>query len=87
MMVNTDIKIVVKDSEAGREIDGVCRDLSATGISISLDEPIEKGTNIIVKLDAPNLNLPPLDALAKVVRCSIESNDTYLLGAEITEMV
>ncbi len=87
MMVNTDIKVVIQDSEVGREIDGICRDLSATGISISTDEPIEMGTEIFIYLDAANLNLPALDAKAKVVRCSEETNNSFLIGAEILDML
>ena len=41
MMVNADVKLMINDPETGRVIDGICRDLSASGMSIEVDEPLE----------------------------------------------
>ncbi|ATC94253.1 hypothetical protein PTUN_a1652 [Pseudoalteromonas tunicata] len=86
MMVNAEVQLTLIDSEAGRQIDGVCRDLSATGMAIEIDEPIEMNITLKVKIASSNNSVPSLEALAKVVRCtSLESNE-YLLGLEIIEM-
>lgn len=85
MMVNTNIEIDIADADAGRKLTAVCRDLSATGMAVETDEPIEVGTNVICKLEGASPELPALKASATVVRCSQEDSGTYLLGIEIIE--
>lgn len=80
MMVNADVQLMIKDPEAGRCIDGICRDLSASGMSVEIDEPLEMGTLINVRLESANSSVSPLDATAKVMRCAQESDDCYQLG-------
>mgnify|MGYP006158492017 FL=1 len=86
MMVNADVKLMINDPEAGRTIDGICRDLSATGMSVEVDEPLEMGLMLHVRLESTNTSLVPLDAHAKVVRCGAESEDVYLLGLLFIEL-
>ncbi|WP_040552181.1 PilZ domain-containing protein [Rheinheimera nanhaiensis] len=86
MMVNADVKLLINDPEAGRTIDGICRDLSATGMAVEIDEPLEMGTLIRVRLDSANASIPPLDAVAKVMRCAQESEDLYQLGLAFMEL-
>lgn len=85
MMVNTNIEITISDADAGRKLDAVCRDLSATGMAVESDEPIEVGTNVICQLEGASPELPALKASATVVRCSQEEGGCYLLGVEIIE--
>jgi c-di-GMP-binding flagellar brake protein YcgR len=85
MMVNTNIEIDIADADAGRKIDAVCRDLSATGMAVETDEPVEVGTSVICKLEGASPELPALKASATVVRCSQEESGSYLLGVEIIE--
>ena len=35
MMVNADVSILINDPESGRELQGICRDLSATGMAMN----------------------------------------------------
>ena len=85
MMVNTNIEIIITDADAGRKLDAVCRDLSATGMAVESGEPIEVGTNVICQLEGASPELPALKASATVVRCSEEDSGSYLLGIEIIE--
>lgn len=87
MMVNTQIEIEVADDDAGRTIRAVCRDLSATGMAIEVDEPIEVGTHIQCKVESTSPGLPGLHAKAKIVRCYQEEQGIYTLGVEITEQL
>lgn len=80
MMVNADVQLLINDPEAGRTLDGICRDLSASGMAVEVDEPLEMGTMLRVRLASANASIPPLDASAKVMRCSQESEDIYQLG-------
>ena len=86
MMVNTEVQMMINDPESGRMLSGICRDLSASGMSIEVDEPLEMGTLIRVRLDSANASIPPLDASAKVMRCSQESEDIYQLGLAFMEL-
>ena len=86
MMINCDVQILINDPESGRMLSGICRDLSASGMSIEVDEPLEMGTLIRVRLDSANASIPPLDASAKVMRCSQESEDIYQLGLAFMEL-
>jgi hypothetical protein len=86
MMVNADLELELDDSEAGSHIDAVCRDLSSTGMSAEVPEPVEVGAMLKVKLASNNPSVPPLRASVKVMRCSQEFDDTYLLGLEFIEL-
>ena len=86
MMVNAEVKIMINDPEAGRVIDGICRDLSASGMSVDVEEPLEMGTLMRVHLDSANASVPPLDASAKVMRCIQENEESYQLGLAFIDM-
>ena len=43
MMVNADLELTLDDSEAGTVIDAICRDVSSTGMSAEVPEPVEAG--------------------------------------------
>ncbi len=86
MMVNADIKLMINDPETARVLDGVCRDLSASGMSVEVDEPLEMGTLLRIRLESPNASVPPLDATAKVMRCSQDNEDSYNLGLAFIDL-
>ena len=86
MMVNADVKLMINDPEAARVVDGVCRDLSASGMSVETDELIELGTLIRIRLESPNASVPPLVATAKVMRSSQGSAEGYNLGLAFIEL-
>lgn len=86
MMVNSDVQMMINDPECGRVLSGICRDLSATGMSVEVDEPLEMGMMLHVRLESTNPSLLPLDAHAKVVRCGEEAEDIYLLGLLFVEL-
>ena len=83
MMVNAQAKITLL--ETGLSIEGTCNDLSATGLSIEIEESVDKEAMVEVYIDSNSASTPPLNAHAKVVRCSQEQDGSYLLGLEITQ--
>ena len=85
MMVNKEVNVTILDDEANSSTIATCRDLSATGMAIELQHPIELGTGIRVKVDSGTVNVPALDAQGKVVRCFEESEESFLIGIEITD--
>ncbi|TXH98709.1 MAG: PilZ domain-containing protein [Rheinheimera sp.] len=86
MMVNAEVQMMINDPESGRVFSGICRDLSATGMAVEVDEPLEMGTLIHLRLESTNSSIVPLDAHAKVVRCSQEAEDLYQLGLIFMEL-
>jgi c-di-GMP-binding flagellar brake protein YcgR len=86
MLVNTDAHIQLLDSETGHEVNGTCRDLSATGMAVEVDEMVELNTILRVKIESSNNVVPPLDAVCKVVRVQAENDDNFLVGLEIVEL-
>ena len=50
MMVNAEVKVMINDPEAARVIDGICRDLSASGMAVEIDEPLEMGTLVRIRI-------------------------------------
>jgi c-di-GMP-binding flagellar brake protein YcgR len=85
MMVNASMEVEISDADAGRRLEAVCRDLSATGMAAEIDEPIEVGTSVFVQVEGASPELPALKASCKVVRCIQEESGAYILGIEILE--
>jgi hypothetical protein len=86
MMVNADLELMLDDSEAGNNIEAICRELSSTGMSAEVPEPVEAGVLLRAKLSSSNPSVPPLRASVKVIRCTQEADDTYVLGLEFIEL-
>jgi hypothetical protein len=55
-------------------------------MAVEVDEPLEMGTMLHLRLESTNASIAPLDAHAKVVRCSQESEDIYQLGLSFIEL-
>ncbi len=86
MMVNAEARVMVLEEGNSQAFDAVCRDLSATGMSLEMEEPLEVNTLVKVSLASANQAVPPLDAVAKVIRCTAQETQGYLTGVEIVEL-
>ena len=87
MMVNSPCQVQIDDDESSRTLQAVCKDISATGMSLEVDEPsVELGTNVKVSIDSTSSQIPSLSATATVVRCVEESANSCIIGVEISEM-
>ena len=87
MMVNSPCQLQINDDESSRTIQAVCKDISATGMSLEVDEPsIEIGTQVSVNIDSTSSQIPSLAAVAKVVRCVPETESSCVVGVEISDM-
>lgn len=86
MMLNSDVTLTIIDDEANSKILATCRDLSATGMAIELDHPLELNTRVRVSLESGNKSVPDLDVNGKVVRVNEESADCFLIGINISEI-
>ncbi|WP_100658248.1 PilZ domain-containing protein [Alteromonas flava] len=87
MMVNSPCELVLDDDESSRTIQAICRDISATGMSLEVGESsIELGTSVSVSIESTSSQIPSLSAKAKVVRCVPEGESSCVVGVEILEM-
>jgi len=64
---------------------GTCRDLSATGMQILVQQPVAVGEELTTVLHSGDPQIPPLEMVCEVLRCEPESNG-YLLGTAINEV-
>jgi hypothetical protein len=83
MMVNAQAKITVLEQQLSLE--GTCLDLSATGLSIAVEQPLEVDTVLDIHINSSGSSTPPLNAHTKVVRCSQDEQGQYVLGLEIIQ--
>ena len=87
MMVNSPCQLEINDEESSRTLQAVCKDISATGMSLEVAEPsVELGTKVNVSIDSTSSQIPSLSAIATVVRRVPESESSCLIGVEISEM-
>ena len=86
MMLNREVVVTIIDEEANTDITAICRDLSATGMAIEVDQPIALGTQVKIKIDSSSNQIQALDARGKIVRLDEESTNSYLLGIAIEEI-
>ena len=87
MMVNSACQVKLIDAPQGQTMIAVCRDISATGMSIELNaKKINVGTLLEIIIDSQNDELQSLVAKCKVVRCDEIGEQSCLVGVEISEM-
>jgi len=87
MMVNSPCEVVLQDVPSSVPLAAVCRDISATGMSLELEQAsIDIGTLLDITIDSNNEQIPSLEAKAKVVRCDTQNESACLVGVEISEI-
>lgn len=86
MMLNSEVIVTIIDDEANSQITATCRDLSATGMAIEVEHPLEMSTHVKVKLDSASEQVQSLDLRGKVVRVDEECEGCYLVGISIEEL-
>ncbi|WMN60389.1 PilZ domain-containing protein [Pseudoalteromonas xiamenensis] len=83
MNVNTQATITVLDT--GQKLQAHCQDLSATGMSLLVSEPVEVNAMLEVYIDSSGSTTPPLSAHARVLRVTQEGDGEYIVGVEISK--
>ncbi|MDK1286042.1 PilZ domain-containing protein [Pseudoalteromonas umbrosa] len=85
MMVNAQAELTV--SQSGEKFLGTCLDLSATGLSVEIEHPLEVGELVTVFINSKSTTIPPFNASAKVVRSSSNEDvaERYVVGLEIVQ--
>lgn len=87
MMINSPCQVVLVEQPAKQSLSAVCRDISATGMSLEIEtSDIDVGALLEITIDSTNEQIPSLVAKAKVVRSDEHSESALLVGVEISEM-
>ena len=68
-------------------IEGLCRDLSGGGMQVETKTQIPAGTDLVVEISSDHGHNPTLHAQAQVARCSGDSDNGFMLGLEIVEVL
>lgn len=67
---------------ANSELQGTCKELSSTGMSIQLIEPnLKQGDQVQIFLDTQDSRFPPLDVKGVVLRIN-EQDGAYIVAVE-----
>lgn len=86
MMLNTEVAITILDDEINSKSLATCRDMSATGMAVEMNYPLEIGSNVRIKVESSNQGVHALDAKGRVVRVDEENKECYLIGILIDEI-
>lgn len=82
MAVEADVKITKND----QNLNGICKDLSSTGMSVQMaDLSLQADDEILIELDTKHSGFPPLIADAKVVRV-LEGDACYVAAIEFIQV-
>ncbi|WP_343068337.1 PilZ domain-containing protein [Marinobacter oulmenensis] len=82
MQVNAGIQIT---DSSGETFTGTCIDLSATGMQLLVDRPMEVGATLSTRMDSADAQVAALETECEVMRCQ-QQDDGYLLGVNITRL-
>tara|TARA_B110000211_G_C13590609_1_gene340280 strand:- start:75 stop:371 length:297 start_codon:yes stop_codon:yes gene_type:complete len=85
MQVNTPASLTTIEPIAGLNYTAECVDLSATGLSLHLDDLLELDTLLQVNIESTHPSIASLNATAKVIRASKEDDGTITAGLKIVQ--
>jgi len=86
MMLNSEVSVTIIDDETNTQLTATCRDLSAKGMAIEIEHPLDIGTQVHVKVNSATSQVQALDIRGKVVRVDEEGDKCYLIGIAIEEI-
>lgn len=85
MRMNINADAQVKVVETGYKLAAKCQDLSATGMSLIVNEVIDVDSMLEIHIPSSGSNVMPLVAHARVLRVRQEQDGEYIVGVEITQ--
>ncbi len=86
MRMKIDTAVTLIYGEPVNELEGICKDLSGTGISIEVDHKIPVGTECKVTIHDGHTNLSKFQAVFAIKRITDSEDNRFVLGGAITEM-
>lgn len=87
MAVNADAKVTLKNDKGKQQLEGVCLDLSAEGLSLQLPSNLDVGDKLFVEILSSG-SVAPLKIDAEVVRSQRldDNSGDSILGCRIISM-
>jgi c-di-GMP-binding flagellar brake protein YcgR len=83
MLINAECTIHVQDEN----FTGICKDLSATGMSFALKQKsFPVGTMLHIEIDSQNREIPSFSAEAEVIRDAVARGEDYVIGVKFHKM-
>lgn len=82
MQIETPITLV----QSGQTMQGVCQDLSSTGMQVLAATSLSLGDKVRVQIPSEHAELKGLDALTEVVRVEVLEDGRQSLGLAIQSM-
>jgi c-di-GMP-binding flagellar brake protein YcgR len=86
MRMKVDSAIELRLPDRSRSLQGICRDLSGTGMGIEVAEAFEIGAELDACLPSSNANFPPFQTRVRVIRITRLDNGNQRLGVEIVNI-
>ncbi|MEM0514328.1 MULTISPECIES: PilZ domain-containing protein [Pseudoalteromonas] len=86
MTVDTEATIELSIDNQSILLAATCRDLSATGMNLYVEQAIDPGVTATVHIESSGGAIPPLKALTRVVRCSQDEDGQYCVGVEMLDI-
>lgn len=82
MRVDSAVEIT---DENGIRTNGICRDLSGSGMQVVVDRVFDEGMELDVMIPPADEQFPPFEAACKVLRCETDGEEV-LLGLSIQKV-
>ena len=85
MQVNTPAAINIET--AGKQEQGLCLNLSGSGMLLEVNQPFTEGSEVTVHLSSKHGHSPSIEAACTITRCLKESDNKYQLGLVIDRIL
>jgi hypothetical protein len=86
MRLTVDAPIYLMLDTARAPLEGICKNISNTGMLIELSESLPIKTQCAVLIHTARTDRPPLEAIIEIVRQTKSKQGTFLVGAKIKQM-
>lgn len=84
--MNTDSTITIKPDGSEEVYEGICINLSATGMLFTTTQRFDPGTIIHVNITPAKAVVEPLDAVVEVIRTQVDSEKVCAIAAQIKQI-
>ncbi|MBS1212913.1 MAG: type pilus assembly PilZ [Proteobacteria bacterium] len=79
----TDCKIDCKLVDSEQSFEGICNNISGSGILFSTKQALELGRAVEIRVEPANRLIPPFIAFVEIVRCAHLRLGDYLIAGAI----
>lgn len=84
MRIDAQARVIYTHGDEMKQVTARCQDLSATGLSVILEDKLSEGDTIEVVIEGKQIM--PLDAKARVLRINEDTQGWFVHGCSITSL-